>query len=90
MLKVSRLLGHSLVICCNDSQHNAGRMSGYVRMVYLPMSYLYGKKFVGPVTPVVLELRDELYKVPYDEIDWNKARTECAKVGMKYLLNYFS
>ncbi|PUZ44468.1 hypothetical protein GQ55_8G101900 [Panicum hallii var. hallii] len=59
-----------------------GRMSCYIRMVYLPMSYIYGKKFVGPVTPVVLELRNELYKVHYDEIDWNKARTECAKEDM--------
>jgi hypothetical protein len=57
-------------------------------MVYLPMSYIYGKKFVGPVTPVVLELRNELYKVHYDEIDWNKARTECAKVGMKSCQQY--
>ncbi|XP_039771852.1 parkeol synthase-like [Panicum virgatum] len=46
------------------------------------MSYIYGKKFVGPATPVVLELRNELYKVHYDEIDWNKARTECAKEDM--------
>ncbi|RLM69703.1 hypothetical protein C2845_PM17G06810 [Panicum miliaceum] len=59
-----------------------GRMSSYIRMVFLPMSYIYGKKFVGPVTPVVLELRNELYKVHYDEIDWKKARTECAKEDM--------
>jgi hypothetical protein len=50
-------------------------------MVFIPMSYIYGKRFVGPVTPVVLELRSELYNDPYDEIDWNKARTQCAKVG---------
>lgn len=52
-------------------------------MVYIPMSYVYGKRFVGPVTPVVLELRSELYNDPYDEIDWNKARTQCAKVGIE-------
>jgi len=54
------------------------------------MSYIYGKKFVGPATPVVLELRNELYKVHYDEIDWNKAHTECAKVGMKSYQQYSS
>jgi len=54
------------------------------------MSYIYGKKFVGPATPVVLELRNEVYKVHYDEIDWNKARTECAKVGMKSYQQYSS
>uniref|UniRef100_A0A804PRL3 Squalene cyclase N-terminal domain-containing protein n=1 Tax=Zea mays TaxID=4577 RepID=A0A804PRL3_MAIZE len=56
-----------------------GRMSCYCRMVYLPMSYIYGRRFVGPITPLVMELRKELYTDAYDEIDWNKARTECAK-----------
>ncbi|KAG5611190.1 hypothetical protein H5410_022471, partial [Solanum commersonii] len=57
-----------------------GRMWSHCRMVYLPMSYLYGKKFVGPITPIVSSLRNELFTVPYDEINWNKARNECAKV----------
>lgn len=51
-------------------------------MVYLPMSYLYGKRFVGPITPLVLSLRKELYMVPYDKVDWNKARNLCAKVSL--------
>lgn len=50
-------------------------------MVYLPMSYLYGKRFVGPITPTVLSLRKELFTVPYHEIDWDRARNECAKVS---------
>lgn len=29
-----------------------------------------------------MELRKELYTDAYDEIDWNKARTECAKEDM--------
>ncbi|OQU83214.1 hypothetical protein SORBI_3005G092500 [Sorghum bicolor] len=57
-----------------------GRVVCYCRMVYMPMSYIYGRRFVGPITPLVLELRKELYTDAYDEIDWNKARTECAKV----------
>lgn len=52
-------------------------------MVYLPMSYIYGRRFIAPITPLVLELRKELYMDAYEEIDWNKARTECAKVGLK-------
>nr|XP_051192225.1 cycloartenol synthase-like isoform X2 [Lolium perenne] len=56
-----------------------GRMWSHCRMVYFPMSYVYGKRFVGPITPVVLNLRKELYKVPYGEIDWDKARNQCAK-----------
>ncbi|XP_057520962.1 cycloartenol Synthase-like [Amaranthus tricolor] len=61
-----------------------GRMWCHCRMVYLPMSYLYGKRFVGPITPTVLSLRRELYNVPYHEIDWNHARNECAKEDLYY------
>ncbi|PPD71314.1 hypothetical protein GOBAR_DD31801 [Gossypium barbadense] len=32
----------------------ARRMWCLCRMVYLPMSFLYGKKFVGPITPTIL------------------------------------
>jgi achilleol B synthase len=46
----------------------------------MPMSYLYGKKFVGPITPKILAIREELYNVVYHDIDWNKARDTCAKV----------
>ncbi|PWA52891.1 hypothetical protein CTI12_AA450350 [Artemisia annua] len=31
-------------------------------------------QFVGPITPTVLALRDELFTVPYHNIDWNEAR----------------
>ncbi|TYI87515.1 hypothetical protein E1A91_D04G140900v1 [Gossypium mustelinum] len=31
-----------------------GRMWCHCRMVHLPMSFLYGKKFVGPITPTIL------------------------------------
>ncbi|XP_059456399.1 cycloartenol synthase-like [Corylus avellana] len=56
-----------------------GRMWCHCRMVYLPMSYLYGKRFVGPITSTIQSLRKELYTGPYREIDWNKARNDCAK-----------
>lgn len=61
-----------------------GRMWCHCRMVYLPMSYLYGKRFVGPITPTVLSLRKELFNVPYHEIDWNEARNLCAKEDLYY------
>lgn len=51
-----------------------------MRTVYTPMAYLYGKKFVGPITDLILQLRDELYNQPYEEVDWNKARHLCLKV----------
>lgn len=47
----------------------------------MPMAYLYGKKFVAQITPIIFAIREELYDVPYNEIDWEKARDACAKVG---------
>ncbi|KAL5178490.1 Cycloartenol synthase [Glycine soja] len=61
-----------------------GRMWCHCRMVYLPMSYLYGKRFVGPISPTVLSLRKELYTVPYHDIDWDQARNLCAKEDLYY------
>ncbi|XP_011009935.1 PREDICTED: beta-amyrin synthase-like isoform X2 [Populus euphratica] len=56
-----------------------GKVWCHLRTVYTPMSYLYGKKFVGPITDLILQLRRELYIQPYEEIDWNKARHLCLK-----------
>ena len=53
-----------------------GRFWCHCRMVYLPMSYIYGARIVGDITPLVKALRDELYLKPYKSIDWNKARNE--------------
>lgn len=61
-----------------------GRMWCHCRMVYLPMSYIYGKRFVGPITPTVLALRKELFDQSYDQIDWNQARSRCAKEDLYY------
>ncbi|XP_034695903.1 beta-amyrin synthase 1-like [Vitis riparia] len=60
------------------------RMFCYSRMVYMPMSYLYGKRFIGPITPLVLELREELFLQPYNEINWKKVRHLCAKEDLYY------
>nr|UBR57588.1 oxidosqualene cyclase [Panax ginseng] len=60
------------------------KMWCYCRMVYMPMSYLYGKRFVGPITPLILQLREELYAQPYNEINWRKTRHVCAKEDIYY------
>ncbi|XP_047252334.1 beta-amyrin synthase-like [Capsicum annuum] len=56
------------------------KMMCYCRTVYMPTSYLYGKRFVCPITPLILQLREELYDQPYNEINWKKVRQICAKV----------
>ncbi|KAI3974428.1 hypothetical protein MKX01_017921 [Papaver californicum] len=60
------------------------KMWCYTRLVYMPMSYLYGKRFVGPITDLILSLRKELHIQPYSEIQWNKTRHECAKEDLYY------
>ena len=61
----------------------------YSRLVYMPMSYLYGKRFVGTITPLVLELREELFFQAYNEINWKKVRHLCAKVSFDFVWNTF-
>ena len=52
--------------------------------VYLPLSYLYGMRATGELTPLVMSLREELYTKDYSRIDWNAARNQCAKEDLYY------
>ncbi|KAK1417057.1 hypothetical protein QVD17_26179 [Tagetes erecta] len=61
-----------------------GRMWCHTRLIYLPMSYLYGKRFVGPISSIVLSLRRELYNTLYHEVNWDLARNQCAKEDLYY------
>nr|BBJ70062.1 isoarborinol synthase [Imperata cylindrica] len=61
-----------------------GRFWCFCRLVYLPMAYLYGKKFVGTLTPTILALREEIYSEPYRDVDWIKARHTCAKEDLRF------
>jgi len=59
------------------------RMWCHARMVYLPMSYLWGRRYVyrdAETDPLILELRKELYDGgdSYDAIDWRKSRSQVA------------
>ncbi|XP_021761814.1 beta-amyrin synthase-like [Chenopodium quinoa] len=60
------------------------KMWCYTRMVLMPMSYLYGKRFVGPITPLIKQLKKELYNEPFDQISWRKARHSCAAEDLFY------
>ncbi|XP_050384315.1 cycloartenol synthase isoform X2 [Argentina anserina] len=71
-------------LCPYSLPVHPGRMWCHCRMVYLPMSYLYGIRFVGPITPTIQSLRKELYTIPYHEVDWNEARNLCAKEDLYY------
>lgn len=57
-----------------------GRMWCHARMVYLPMSWLYGRRATGRITPRILELREELYGGAWDGIRWRDHRDRVARV----------
>lgn len=42
------------------------------RVVYLPVSYLYGEKVQKPVNKLLLNIRDEIYRQKYEEIDFTR------------------
>ncbi|KAF9616613.1 hypothetical protein IFM89_030782 [Coptis chinensis] len=63
---------------------HAAKMWCYCRLVYMPMSYLYGRRFVGPMTDLILSLREELHVQPYGKINWTKTRHICAKEDLYY------
>ena len=48
------------------------------------MSYVYGVRGTGKLTPLVLSLRKELYCTAYDAVDWNAARNQCAPSDLYY------
>jgi squalene/oxidosqualene cyclase-like protein len=54
------------------------RLWVHARMVYLPMSYLYGHRVQLPLDAKIAEIRSELYDMPYERIDWEAARDRVA------------
>ncbi|GMH92027.1 hypothetical protein TL16_g12226, partial [Triparma laevis f. inornata] len=72
-----------------------GRMWCHSRMVYVPMAWLYCKRYVYEgceEDEVIKELREELYGGEYDKIDWKKARTTVAPMDnyspITYLMSF--
>ncbi|KAF9203447.1 Lanosterol synthase (Oxidosqualene--lanosterol cyclase), partial [Podila verticillata] len=51
----------------------------HTRNVYIPMSYLYGRRATAPLTPLTRQLREELYTQPYDSISWHAQRNNICK-----------
>ncbi|OQU77013.1 hypothetical protein SORBI_3010G253500 [Sorghum bicolor] len=43
-----------------------------------------GRNLFWPITPIVLALREELYNIPYDNINWKEARHSCSKEDLLY------
>ncbi len=50
----------------------------HMRMVFLPMSFVWSKKWVAPQTKLVRQLRQELFVQPYESIDFASHRNSIA------------
>ena len=71
----------------------------HMRMVFLPMSFIWSKQWMYPKAksdPLIRELRRELFTTPADEIVWSKHRNDISvmdnyhpKSWLLNLLNYF-
>ncbi|CAG8720068.1 16567_t:CDS:10, partial [Racocetra persica] len=59
-----------------------GRFWVHTRAVYLPMGYCYGHRISAEVTPLIKQLRQELYVQPFETINWSKARNNIAEVDL--------
>ena len=59
-----------------------GNLWCHTRMVYLPMSFLYGTRYQAPVDDLILSLREELFITPFEKINWTNARTSVSKVDL--------
>ena len=45
-----------------------------MRQVFLPMSFIYSKRFSYPLTPLTRQIREEIYVQPYSSIDFASHR----------------
>ena len=45
-----------------------------MRSVFLPMSYIYSRKFVTPPTPLIRQIREEIYTQSYSSIEFSSHR----------------
>ncbi|ADO73188.1 2,3-oxidosqualene cyclase [Stigmatella aurantiaca] len=50
------------------------RLWCHCRMVYLPMSWLYGRRARAPETPLLAAIRQEIFDGGYGQVDWVAAR----------------
>lgn len=54
----------------------------HTRAVFLPMSYVYGRRLSAAEGPLVLALRDEIYAHPYERLDWPALRDRVAPTDL--------
>lgn len=51
-----------------------GNFYCHTRLIYMPMGFIYGRKFQAPLTPLIAQLRCELYVSNYEKVNFKEAR----------------
>ncbi len=51
-----------------------GNFYCHTRLIYMPMGFIYGQKFQVTVTPLIEQLRSELYVGNYQQVNFSAAR----------------
>jgi lanosterol synthase len=51
-----------------------GNFYCHTRLIYMPMGFIYGRKFQVPLTPLIEKLRSELYVDDYQQVNFSAAR----------------
>ncbi|KAG9037495.1 Lanosterol synthase (Oxidosqualene--lanosterol cyclase) [Tulasnella sp. JGI-2019a] len=54
----------------------------HLRQVFIPMSFIYAKRWTAPRDPLIMSLREELYVQDYRTIDWPAQRNNVHAVDM--------
>ncbi|MDQ3032376.1 MAG: terpene cyclase/mutase family protein [Myxococcota bacterium] len=71
-------LSPELYLLPRSAPMHPSRFWCHTRQVFLPMSYLYGRRAQGPETDLVRALRGEMFRAPWSSIDWPSLRTRIA------------
>ncbi|AET41468.1 lanosterol synthase ERG7 Ecym_8182 [Eremothecium cymbalariae DBVPG len=56
----------------------------HTRAIYLPMSYLCGISYACELTPLLQEIRNEIYTTNFDEIQFSKHRNTVCQVDLYF------
>ncbi len=56
----------------------------HARMVYLPMAYCMSQRITMPENDLIKAVREEIFTLPYEQINWKKARNQCSEKDLKY------
>ncbi len=51
-----------------------GNFYCHTRLIYMPMGFIYSRKFQAALTPLITQLRSELYVSNYQDVDFSAAR----------------